>query len=73
MASLPDSQFDQDILEIPKFTDEDLKGLIFIAQRKLETVARELKELKTVQKEEVEKALNVSFYKNFRKIKEMFL
>jgi len=58
LASLPDSSFDQDILEIPKFTDEDLKGLIFIAQRKLETVARELKELKTVQKEEVEKALN---------------
>jgi len=40
------------------FTDEDLKGLIFIAQRKLEAVARELRELKTVQSDEVEKALS---------------
>ena len=42
------------------FTDEDLKGLIFIAQRKLENVARELRELKIVQHEEVERALSVS-------------
>ena len=60
MATLPEGRFDQELPELPKFSDEDLKGLIFIAQRKLETVARELKELKTVQKEEVEKALNVS-------------
>jgi hypothetical protein len=37
-----------------------LKGLIFISQRKLTEVARELKELKTVQHEKVEEALNVS-------------
>ena len=42
------------------FTDQDLKGLIFISQRKLTEVARELKELKTVQHEKVEEALNVS-------------
>ena len=41
------------------FNDNDLKGLIFIAQKRLESVARELKELKEVQKEEIEKALEM--------------
>ena len=41
------------------FTDDDLKGLIFIAQRKLENVARELRDLKKTQDEEVQSALAV--------------
>lgn len=41
------------------FNDNDLKGLIFIAQKRLGSVARELKELKEVQKDEIEKALEM--------------